>query len=116
MSNSSYVTIGIVVCAAAILFGIVSAIVAFVRDRWPRSYYKPEPVEPLPEPEPLQWTVALGAPADTKLDTKLRVEMVERLAMIGEPWCADALRAAANEDQDPEVDAAISAALARFGN
>jgi hypothetical protein len=58
-----------------------------------------------------KWAQSLGAPENEPLDVNERLEMVERLAMLGEPWCLDALRSAAHEERDPKVSDAIAAAL-----
>jgi hypothetical protein len=40
-----------------------------------------------------------------------RLDMIERLVMVGQPWCADELRAILNNDPDPAVRDAADAAL-----
>jgi hypothetical protein len=59
----------------------------------------------------LAWTLALGAPPDQPLDVETRLDVVERLALLHEPWCIDALRAASLEERDEAVAAAIRRAL-----
>lgn len=111
MTSSSYVTIGIVFAVAAVLFVIGGWLVAGARDRYPRSW---EPAGGAPDAharEPsMAWTQAFAAP-DDRPGRDERLEMIERLAMLGAPWCADALRAARKEETDPQVLVAIDAAL-----
>ncbi|HKE37189.1 MAG TPA: hypothetical protein VKB39_07150 [Candidatus Baltobacteraceae bacterium] len=38
------------------------------------------------------------------------MDLIERLALIGQPWCIDALRAATKEERDPQVRKAIDTA------
>lgn len=42
---------------------------------------------------------------------QLRLDMVERLSIIGEPWCVDVLRAAMAQERDATVRSAITDAL-----
>jgi hypothetical protein len=44
-------------------------------------------------------------------DPQLRLDIVERLSIIGEPWCTDILRQAFKDENDAGVKAAISASL-----
>jgi hypothetical protein len=71
------------------------------------------PVVPTPSaPEAATpWTADLAGTNDL-LHVSLRIDMVERLAMIGEPWCVTMLERAQAEDADQTVrDAADSALL-----
>jgi HEAT repeat protein len=47
----------------------------------------------------------------TDADPQLRADIVERLGIIGEPWCADILRQAIEQEDDAGVRSAITAAL-----
>jgi hypothetical protein len=47
----------------------------------------------------------------TQADTQLRMDIVERLGIIGEPWCADILRQAIEQEDDAGVKSAISSTL-----
>jgi hypothetical protein len=62
----------------------------------------------------MAWTIALGVPGDAPLDVATRIDMVERLAMLGEPWCVAVLQSAALEERDIRVRAVIAATLARI--
>jgi hypothetical protein len=53
----------------------------------------------------------LGLPDDAPLDVASRIDMVERLAIVGQPWCVDVLTTAAREEDDPRVSEAIAVAL-----
>jgi hypothetical protein len=44
-------------------------------------------------------------------DPALRLDIVERLSIIAEPWCADVLRQALKEENDARVKSAIADAL-----
>jgi hypothetical protein len=44
-------------------------------------------------------------------DPQLRLDIVDRLSIIGEPWCVDVLRQAFKDENDAGVKAAISSAL-----
>jgi hypothetical protein len=67
-------------------------------------------IEPLPD----LWG-HLVATEDGPLNVQDRLDMVARLEMVGEKWCVDALNSAVHEEQDPQVNAAVRAALARIG-
>jgi hypothetical protein len=40
-------------------------------------------------------------------DPAARIELVERLAIVAQPWCLDALREATKEERHPDVRKAI---------
>jgi hypothetical protein len=44
-------------------------------------------------------------------DPQLRLDIVERLGIIGEPWCADILHQAMEQEDDAGVKSAISSTL-----
>jgi hypothetical protein len=71
--------------------------------------------EPERDEEPLAelWS-HLVTTEEGPLDVNDRLDMVARLEMVGEKWCVDALASAANEEKDPQVNAAVRAALARI--
>jgi len=94
---------------------------------------EPEPVEDLkPEPPVPVQNVIIDVPErleddplpdlwarlvtseDGQLDVQDRLDMVARLEMVGEKWCIDALESATREEQDPQVNAAVRATLARL--
>lgn len=45
-----------------------------------------------------------------------RLDLIERLVMVGQPWCVDELRAILNNDADPAVRDAADAALLVIGS
>ncbi len=47
----------------------------------------------------------------TNADRQLRLDIVERLSIIGEPWCVDILRQAMKDENDADIRSAISNAL-----
>lgn len=50
---------------------------------------------------------AAGVDDAASCDDAARIELIERLAFVGEPWCLDALRAAAKEERNPVVRKAL---------
>ncbi|HTU82650.1 MAG TPA: hypothetical protein VMF61_11005 [Candidatus Acidoferrales bacterium] len=88
-----------------------------VRERQWRPAPPPPPPDFPPvvvEPAPLQWVKSIGVTEEHPIDAELRVDMIERLGLLGEPWCEDALRAASHEERDPHVSEAIAAALRKM--
>jgi hypothetical protein len=65
------------------------------------------------EPLPGLWA-HLVATEEGPLGVQDRLDMVSRLEMVGEKWCVDALHSAVQEEQDPQVNAAVRAALTRL--
>ncbi|MBV8490454.1 MAG: hypothetical protein JO199_07995 [Candidatus Eremiobacteraeota bacterium] len=111
MTSSGYVVLGIIFVGGAGLFALGTLIVARVRERaWKSSYAAPSHTLPS-SAEAMRWTEALGAPPGELLEVADRVDMIERLAILGEPWCKDVLHDAAREERDPVVIAAVDEAL-----
>jgi len=54
---------------------------------------------------------AVHEPAQPAETQEQRLELVERLAMVGQPWCIDELRVIREKDPDPLVRDAADAAL-----
>lgn len=52
-----------------------------------------------------EWPRTLGE--DQIADPAERIELVQRLAIVAQPWCLDALRVAAKEERHPDVRKAI---------
>ena len=50
-------------------------------------------------------------PAQTAETQEQRLELVERLVMVGQPWCVDELRTIREKDPDPLVRDSADAAL-----
>ena len=69
--------------------------------------------QPLPSaqiPAPLHWTRAV-TDSEEELSTAMRLDLIERLAIVGAGWCVDALNAALEEESDPVVREAADRAL-----
>ena len=131
LSNSPYTSFTIILVAFGTALFVIGAFL--VRREEPLARPRPKPkTEPAnalvlldsqPEPhveapaEPLlaaktgkvTWTRAFGD--EGKLDYTTRIDMIERLAMIGEPWCIDALEQALHEERDARVHKAAENAL-----
>ena len=58
----------------------------------------------------LPWTHAV-AETDEELDPAMRLDIIERLAMVGAPWCVDALNAAIRGERDEALRDAADRAL-----
>jgi Flp pilus assembly protein TadB len=54
--------------------------------------------------------------ASQSMSQEDRLDMIERLVMVGQPWCVDELRAILNNDADPVVRDAADAALLVIGS
>ena len=104
-SNTGALLIAGVFALGAILFAVGTAMVR--RSRTARAAPRAgESILVLPP-----WTAELAGTNDV-VARDLRVDMIERLAMIGEPWCVTLLERARARDPDASVrDAADSALL-----
>ena len=65
---------------------------------------------PVPVPVTITWTREL-IPDDDVPAADLRLDMIERLAIVGAPWCVETLKAALNEESDPLIHDAADRAL-----
>jgi hypothetical protein len=97
--------LGIAFGAGAILFCLGTYMVVRSRNQ------KTEDGDAVSALSAMAWTQALGVPSDVRLDTATRIDMIERLELLGEPWCLAVLQKAALEDRDPHVRSAIAAVL-----
>jgi hypothetical protein len=61
------------------------------------------------------WTQAVAPAGASTLDLAMRVDMIERLALLGEPWCVEILKQAAREERDPRIVATLASVLPAFG-
>lgn len=102
LSNNTVVIAGAFVIGA-LVFTIGTLMVQ--RERRGEIETRLEPVLSLPP-----WTAELAGTSDA-VAIDLRVDMVERLAMIGEPWCAALLERARASDPDVVVRDAADNAL-----
>jgi hypothetical protein len=59
---------------------------------------------------------AVREPAQPPETQEQRLELVERLTMVGQPWCVDELRVIREKDPDPLVRDAADAALMVIGS
>jgi hypothetical protein len=96
-SISWYIPVGVAFAVGLLLFGIGTAILRSVREEeqgvyvtWPR----------------------LVDDALANADRGLRLDMIERLSLIGSNWSRDVLARAKAEERDPAILSAIESALA----
>lgn len=61
-------------------------------------------------PAPITWTAAVTG-SDDQLDVETRIDIIERLALVGEPWCMEVLRDAVQLDPSEEVRATAKAVI-----
>jgi len=47
------------------------------------------------------WTIAVSG--DDPLTPDERIELLERLTIVDQPWCAELIEAAAQQERDPRV-------------
>lgn len=80
---------------------------------WDRRNAEPEarPPEAVEPPIAVKWARSAGFPDDQLLDVEQRLEIVERLVMVGDDWCLETLREASREEREPRIRDAIAAAL-----
>ena len=60
---------------------------------------------------PPAWIEAAGIEKGGSCDAATRIELVERLTLVGQPWCVELLQTAQRDERDPSVRAAIESAL-----
>ena len=101
MTASPYFILLVLLIIGVALYGVGTILV--------RSANKQPDAAPSPS---LQWTREFFD-SDEALDAVTRIDMIERLAFIGEPWCVEILTAASVQEHDPSVRAAIIAGLLR---
>ena len=53
---------------------------------------------------------------DERLAWELRIDAIERLALVGQPWCVDLLTQALDQESDPVVRDAAERALIVIGS
>ncbi len=90
MAGSPYLVLVLLLATGAALYGLGTLLV--------RSANREPPAEPGAQP----WTAAVAG-TDDALDSATRIDMIERLALVGEPWCIAAIKAAAETDDDAPV-------------
>lgn len=115
MTDSPLVLAGIVVVILAVVGGIA---VTIVRSRSDNSHAvakraSDDELNDAPNERADLWS-RLVATEDGSLGVPDRLDMVARLEMVGEKWCIDALQSATHEEEDPHVNAAARATLARL--
>jgi hypothetical protein len=82
---------------AAIGALVVAIVAIFLRARAIERMYTTVP----------HWPRTLNDDDGVVSDPAARIELVERLAIVAEPWCVDTLREATKEERHPEVRKAI---------
>ncbi len=118
MAGSPYLILALLLVAGAALYGLGTLLV--------RSANSEAPVEPGTQAETgaaagtgasapstergASWT-GLVTGTDDAFDRATRIDMIERLALVGEPWCIAAIKAAAETDEDAAVRNAAGRAL-----
>ncbi|HUZ50397.1 MAG TPA: hypothetical protein VMW12_11795 [Candidatus Dormibacteraeota bacterium] len=118
MAGSPYLILALLLVAGAALYGLGTLLV--------RSANSEAPIEPGAQAEAgsaagtgasapstaraVSWT-SLVTGTDDALDSATRTDMIERLALVGEPWCIAAIKAAAETDDDAPVRDAAGRAL-----
>lgn len=110
MSEAATLTFVVIIVIGAILFGIGTAI----RTRERTASHAKAPTESAAAAAPyadLTWTSQFSG-NDEPLGAEARIELIERLGLVGAPWCADVLRAAQLQERDPAVLHAIERAFA----
>jgi hypothetical protein len=97
---------------AAFVFGlllVIGALLWVVGGRMSRSRVAPRALPPAPALA-ASWTRAI-LDSDEPLDVPARIDAIERLAMVGQPWCVESLNHALNEETDEDVRDAAERAL-----
>ena len=102
MAGSPYLVLALMVLGGAALYGIGTLLV--------RSANHEVPAEPIPSTQMVAWANAVTG-TDDALDTATRIDIIERLVLVGEPWCIDVIRAAAETENDAPVRDAAARAL-----
>lgn|GEM_PF-3102355 len=81
------------------------------RERAEKASLTSEDTPPAAAPAWDEWAREIGG-VDEPIDRWTRLDMIERLAIVGEPWCVEMLERAREEDADASIrDAADSAIL-----
>jgi hypothetical protein len=97
--------LAVVFAIGALLFLLGTAIVRRERRAVEVADVPADPMLALPP-----WTADLAGTNEV-IARELRVDMIERLAMIGEPWCVELLERARTQDPDTSVRDAAENAL-----
>ncbi|MEO9169820.1 MAG: hypothetical protein ABI282_06415 [Candidatus Baltobacteraceae bacterium] len=99
-NNSALTILGVVFLAGAALFALGSW---FAR-KTPASVGSPHG-------SPRATWVERVTESSEPLGIDARMDLIERLAIVGQPWCSEALQAALDEERDPAVRDAAQRAL-----
>jgi hypothetical protein len=106
-STSLEVLLGVLIAAGLLLFGIGTAMLRSTREA-PQSGGQPAPqIAQVQQPK---WPCLVDETL-TQTDAPLRIDMIERLALLGNTWSRDVLQQAEAEERDPAVRRAIETAL-----
>lgn len=98
MLGSPYIALAVVFVMGLILFGIGTAL------------RHPSEREAAAASSHITWTRIFDDEAETP-DVATRLDMIERMAMLHEPWCLEALRIAAREERHRDLKRAARKAL-----
>ena len=108
----------------ALFFAVLGVVLIAVARFWPRSpgpnqsesragVTSPSAGAKLPGPAgvhvPYSWISSVDADLPSKLDSLERSRLAEGLGFVGEPWCADALALAYQEEDDDLRDVIVGA-------
>ncbi len=105
MAGSPYLVLALLLVAGAALYGLGTLLVRSASSETPQAAPQPQP-----SAQTLAWASSVAGTNDA-LDVATRIDLIERLALVGEPWCIDALRAAQVEESDGRVLAKLSDVL-----
>ena len=112
MAGSPYLVLALVLVAGAALYGLGTLLVRSASSETPLTpQTQPEAgASAMSPPTAVSWTDAVTGTGDA-LDSATRIDMIERLALVGEPWCIAAIKAATETDDDAAVRDAAARAL-----
>jgi hypothetical protein len=105
LSNSPFVAIAILFVAGLLLFGVGTAL---SKRPVPAAAGPPAPVTR----EEITWPALVDDSLHDSNQT-MRLEMIERLALVDTPWSREILERARAQERDPSALEAIERALAR---
>lgn len=101
---------GTLVLVAAFVLGAVLFAMGTLLVRRERAATSADEAAAEPALAHVPWTAELAGTNEV-IARDLRVDMIERLAMIGEPWCVELLERACAQDPDVAVRDAAERAL-----
>lgn len=109
MAGSPYLVLALLLVAGAALYGLGTLLVRSANSETPVEGAQAEAgaaagtgASAPSTARAVSWT-GLVTGTDDALDSATRIDMIERLALVGEPWCIAAIKAAAETDDDVAV-------------